>query len=1505
MKKILYTIAIGLVSNLVLAQTTTENYIKNTTPQVEVQSETVLNTLNSDNKIETITYFDGLGRAKQSISMQLGGQKQDIITPVVYDEFGRLIKEYLPYARVYTSGEDALRYEATNLIFNLNQQYLTKYANDLTGVVNPYSEKVLEASPLGRVMEQAAPGSDWAVGNDHTIKLEYTANTLNPSNPFDNANNVYDNVIHFDVTHPNNDNEQTELVFVGHYAASELYRTVTKDENWTSGKDHTTEEFKNKKGQVILKRTYESNDPHDAYYVYDDYGNLTYVLPPQASDEILTQDTAGRVASQVNYPWISLVNVDKNFAEEYNKKLIDYDNADILNADIENAYGGQGGFTVSTLENSEQVLLSINFSATQALSLKKGELVSLKDYGSHKDTELGRISGDGYSYTFFIKNNTIHIDGDGKLNGINQVFDSTSKLAYDQDYLWTNLVNIDKKFASAHESEVLAHAKNTGQNPLNVYLENEYGGQGGLNITIDENDNMVLSFNISSTTPLELKQGIVLSLNTKRRFDNRYLGTLSGNGYSYNFELRDNSIVISGSGTGQSFAGIFFPNPPAQDDFIIRTEVIEGLCYIYHYDHRNRLIEKKIPGKGWEHIVYDKLDRPVLTQDTKQRLDNEWLFTKYDAFGRITYTGKHLYIPQANDHNSGRLELQGDLNAQTDLHEVRQSTGSSLDGTTIYYSNQCIPTTNLKLFTINYYDDYSNLGLSAELLKNNGDIIYDEAIDTDVKSLVVCSKVKVLDTDDWITSVTYYDDRARPIYNASKNDYLNSLDIVESDLDFVGKVLQTKILHTKDSNSTITIEDSFTYDHTGRLLTQTQTINGSPAELIVNNHYDEFGQLEGKDIGGAAAINPEDSNGLQTLDYTYNIRGWLKEINNPSALGNDLFGFKINYNSPEQSINSLYNGNISETFWKTANDNKLRGYDYMYDTLNRIETANYHGNYTLVDNSTELEDYGLSNITYDKNGNLFSLNRMGVKESSHQIDVIDALNYSYTPLSNQLINVFDTASEDGFKDGAITEDNDYLYDINGNMVKDLNKGIVDIQYNHLNLPYFVSIPEHHQGYTDDNRIQYVYDALGNKLSKTVWDYNNYDFTRSLTEYNGIFIYEYSSSSPSSPTPKLRHIQTSEGYFSILNPYAGVADGEYVYQYKDHLGNIRLTYADSDGNGSIDSSTEIIEENNYYPFGLEHKGYNNVVSSNANNIASKFKYNGKELEEEQGKDTYAYGWRDYDPAIGRFNKIDRFAEKYYNLSTYSYAGNNPIMFIDVQGDSISEGSQRKFDRLQRKVERTRNRLERKRNRIDRRATKRGWSVEKRMAKQGNLASRIAHLNSTVMNLNDLESSTQFYRLESGAGEVGGTTYDPATGEVVISYSNAANFVHESTHAGQFESKDIAFDNVTGNTYAQDLGDESEAYRAQYAFKPKSVSRLNSTSQVSSFGDITNNWVQGIRTSSGATPYGLGGSANTGIVTVDINSTRADLIRAYPNNAATLRTLPVNFTLQSLPTIYYKR
>src|SRR5690606_28101033 len=94
--------------------------------------------------------------------------------------------------------------------------------------------------------------------------------------------NVTYEVRRFDVTTIfANDTYTPTIVPNGYYSTNELYKNSTKDENWISGNDRTTEEFTDKQGHVVLKRTYNGGQAHDTYYVYDDYGNLTYVIPPK------------------------------------------------------------------------------------------------------------------------------------------------------------------------------------------------------------------------------------------------------------------------------------------------------------------------------------------------------------------------------------------------------------------------------------------------------------------------------------------------------------------------------------------------------------------------------------------------------------------------------------------------------------------------------------------------------------------------------------------------------------------------------------------------------------------------------------------------------------------------------------------------------------------------------------------------------------------------------------------------------------------------------------------------------------------------------------------------------------------------------------------------------------------------------------------------------------------------------------------------------------------------
>ena len=283
------------------------------------------------------------------------------------------------------------------------------------------------------------------------------------------------------------------------------------------------------------------------------------------------------------------------------------------------------------------------------------------------------------------------------------------------------------------------------------------------------------------------------------------------------------------------------------------------------------------------------------------------------------------------------------------------------------------------------------------------------------------------------------------------------------------------------------------------------------------------------------------------------------------------------------------------------------------------------------------------------------LTRKGVT-SSNTIDIIDQLTYNYQSHSNQLSLVGDTADEHGFKDGN-TSGNDFEYDLNGNMTIDKNKEIINIEYNHLNLPTKVEFATSNPNAFTAKYISYVYDATGVKQAKYVQEEGLSGV--SSIEYSGAFIYERG---PDMSPIRLKFISQPEGYIEPVNSNDLNQGFDYVYQFKDHLGNIRLSYSDKNNDGQITPTTEIIEENNYYPFGLQHKGYNNVV----NGTHYPFGYNGKEENDELGLEWLDFGARNYDASLGRWMNVDPLAEKMRRHSPYNYAFNNPIFFIDPDG-----------------------------------------------------------------------------------------------------------------------------------------------------------------------------------------------------------------------------------------------
>lgn len=586
---------------------------------------------------------------------------------------------------------------------------------------------------------------------------------------------------------------------------------------------------------------------------------------------------------------------------------------------------------------------------------------------------------------------------------------------------------------------------------------------------------------------------------------------------------------------------------------------LDTWCFQLRYDKFGRIIEKKVPGAGWVYFVYDRWDRVTLSQDPNQRLRNEWSFTKFDIYNRPIATGVVA---------GTRSEMETGAAANNNRFEERSRSS-------IGYTNRTFPShTEQMLLTITYYDDYNfltypswdieNVSLSprpesgivdlAELLYKIDPALIVLPI---VRGHATARKVKLSDkgTFKWLNQVNYYNRRYQIVQTVSEN-HLGGTDVVSKKLDPSSGLVQVSLLiHTAPSRPSLSVRETFVYDDQDRLLKVRHRVNDQPEIIMASNKYNEIGQLIEKNLH-----SEDNTTFLQSIDYRYNIQGWVTHINNSSLSNdgiynddtNDLFGLEILFNDSVQINNGAfasrrhYDGNVSAVKWRT--NTKGRGislqeriYGFEYDDFKRFRQSYY----AVLSGGAWKANPSMFNekiVSYDHNGNIGGAGVGGLVRngtSNGRSTVIDNLSYRYS--GNQLQNVRDmTSHKYGFSDLPAVDASidEYRYDANGNLVEDMNKAITSITYNQLNLPVRIEFTRVSPVRTDE--ILYAYDALGNKLrkrivigGKTVW----------TSDYiNGI---RYDNDS-------LTCFGTSEGRV--------IYDGrEFSYEYflKDHQSNTRV------------------------------------------------------------------------------------------------------------------------------------------------------------------------------------------------------------------------------------------------------------------------------------------------------------------------------------------------------------
>ena len=329
-----------------------------------------------------------------------------------------------------------------------------------------------------------------------------------------------------------------------------------------------------------------------------------------------------------------------------------------------------------------------------------------------------------------------------------------------------------------------------------------------------------------------------------------------------------------------------------------------------------------------------------------------------------------------------------------------------------------------------------------------------------------------------------------------------------------------------------------------------------------------------------------------------------------------------------RTVSSYSYNDISRLLSIERSGNVLRGYDFAYDALNRLEESTYAEGAGMSQNKNR---YSENILSYSPNGSIERLQRYG-KKNNGTFGLIDDLMYSYN--GNQIKAISDKAGSllyDGsfdFKDGA-NADVEYFYDTNGALIKDLNKGISNIEYDILGNLKCIT-------FSNGFKTKYVYDAAGNKLRTT-----HESAVTNTTDYVGNFVFE---------DGKLDKYLFDGGYCSFDNSQ----NPTFHYYENDHLGSIRMVVNE---NGTIE------QVNHYYPFG----GVYGDLSYNAE--IQKSKYIGKEFDHMHGLDLYDHGARMYDAAKVAWDRVDRHGEKYTQLSPYLYCGNNSLVNVDADGKRV--------------------------------------------------------------------------------------------------------------------------------------------------------------------------------------------------------------------------------------------
>ncbi len=740
-------------------------------------------------------------------------------------------------------------------------------------------------------------------------------------------------------------------------------------------------------------------------------------------------------------------------------------------------------------------------------------------------------------------------------------------------------------------------------------------------------------------------------------------------------------------------------------------ELADKYCYLYRYDGRGNMIERRLPGCAVESFVYDKGDRLVFSRDGNLHSRKQWLYHVWDNHGNLLRQNLLNYDISRADLQARYDDLDNRLPALGGTAELNlpytPDGGAALvrDMASYVYGNVQYGHTSAG------FEETSWTAPAALAFRFEQG--YPESPLQNPRGLKTYEKLSVLgDAPDedlgYVERTFFYDYKNRPIQVVERNPR-GGVSRTCYAYDIPGNILRSKELIQPEAGAAADVlNKEYEFDNRRRITRALSYLNScEPAQ--VRYEYNDLGQLIGR--------STQRNSLLETMKY--NLQGWQTE-KQVKHFGDSVFCMRLSYYTPRfpGSVPG-YTGNISEWTWQQGPDTDENTYAFIYDGLSRLTDTRQYVNGTVDDRFVE------KSLSYDLNGNLRSLerceqgtlkNRYVYRHDGNRLLALDDLaaspsanpNSAYaSPAASASPSGFvpsgpvdslgtffpwgenppnpdkpldpaipgkptlphnpdlpfypvdpidpvdpenpsgpDTPTDpvlpgggtDGYPEseppadlsGNVFSGPDYAYDAAGNMLYDAHAGL-NIRYNHLNL-----LEKVQRG--DAIVAKYCYLSDGTKFSAQDAAGNTFYYLGSL-EYrkqgNALALYG--------------------GHFDggrfVSSETASGTTSRLMYFVTDHLGSVRVV---------LNAEGEVVERNDYYPFG---KRWNDGSSPLASN---RHRYNGKEEQAFLGLPYTDYGARQYDPDAGIWHGMDKLSEKYYPVSPYAFCGNNPISYIDPDG-----------------------------------------------------------------------------------------------------------------------------------------------------------------------------------------------------------------------------------------------